>query len=96
MDLRTCQKDSGEAERSQIVLQSRGLRERKKRLRLQRIITVSRNLFIRQRFRTLLFRIIAEEAALGLGRYICTLRAKEDLLVLVFARHLLPMTEFSL
>ena len=70
-----------------------GLRERKKRLRLQRIISVSRRLFVSRGFHETTIQDIAEEADIGLGTLYLYARSKEDLLVLVFRENLLQMTE---
>lgn len=70
-----------------------GLRERKKRLRLQRIISVSRQLFISKGFQNTTIQDIAEEAGIGLGTLYLYANGKEDLLVLVFRETLLQMTE---
>ena len=70
-----------------------GLRERKKRLRLQRIITVSRNLFVSKGFQNTTIQDIADEAGIGLGTLYLYAKGKEDLLVLVFRETLLQMKE---
>lgn len=70
-----------------------GLRERKKRLRLQRIISVSRRLFVNKGFHETTIQDIAEEADIGLGTLYLYAGSKEDLLVLVFRENLLQMTE---
>src|SRR5690606_6050601 len=70
-----------------------GLRERKKRLRLQRIISVARRLFVHKGFHETTIQDIAEEADIGLGTLYLYARSKEDLLVLVFRENLLQMTE---
>ncbi len=75
------------------MLPKPGLRERKKRLRLQRIITVSRQLFINKGFHETTIQEIAQEAGIGLGTLYLYAKSKEDLLVLVFRENLLQMTE---
>ncbi len=75
------------------MLAKPGLRERKKRLRLQRIISVSRQLFISKGFQNTTIQDIAEEAGIGLGTLYLYAKGKEDLLVLVFRETLLQMTE---
>lgn len=70
-----------------------GLRERKKRLRLQRIISVSRQLFISKGFQNTTIQEIAEDAGIGLGTLYLYANGKEDLLVLVFRETLLQVTE---
>lgn len=70
-----------------------GLRERKKRLRLQRIIEVSHQLFVNKGFQNTTIQDIADEAGIGLGTLYLYAKGKDDLLVLVFREHLLQMTE---
>lgn len=75
------------------MLPKPGLRERKKRLRLQRIIDVSHQLFVSKGFQDTTIQDIAEEAGIGLGTLYLYAKGKDDLLVLVFREHLLQMTE---
>ena len=70
-----------------------GLRERKKRLRLQRIIDVSHRLFVSKGFQNTTIQDIADEAGIGLGTLYLYAKGKDDLLVLVFREDLLLMTE---
>lgn len=75
------------------MLPKPGLRERKKRLRLQRIIDVSHQLFVSKGFQHTTIQDIADEAGIGLGTLYLYAKGKDDLLVLVFREHLLQMTE---
>ncbi len=75
------------------MLAKPGLRERKKRLRLQRIISVARQLFMSKGFQNTTIQDIAEEAGIGLGTLYLYAKGKEDLLVLVFRETLLQMTD---
>jgi len=75
------------------MLPKPGLRERKKRLRLQRIIDVSHQLFVSKGFQDTTIQDIADEAGIGLGTLYLYAKGKDDLLVLVFREHLLQMTE---
>ncbi len=75
------------------MLAKPGLRERKKRQRLQCIINVSRQLFVSKGFQNTTIQEIAEEAGIGLGTLYLYAKGKEDLLVLVFRETLLQMTE---
>ncbi len=72
-----------------------GLRERNKRMKLQRIIAEARQLFVRQGFAEPTIQEIAEAADVGLGTLYLYARSKEDLLVLVFRENLLQMIETS-
>ncbi|MEK7259307.1 MAG: helix-turn-helix domain-containing protein, partial [Pseudomonadota bacterium] len=72
-----------------------GLRERNKRMKLQRIIAEARQLFVRQGFAETTIQEIAEAADVGLGTLYLYARSKEDLLVLVFRENLLQMIETS-
>ncbi len=72
-----------------------GLRERKKRIKLQRIIAAARQLFVRQGFAETTIQEIAEAADVGLGTLYLYAKSKEDLLVLVFRENLLQMIENS-
>lgn len=89
------QQNSLESEEGSIetALPMLGLRERKKRLRLQRIMDVSRALFKSKGFQNTTIHDIAEGAGIGLGTLYLYAKGKEDLLVLVFREHLLQMTE---
>ena len=77
------------------MLAKPGLRERKKRQRLQRIISVSRQLFTSKGFQNTTIQDIAEEAGIGLGTLYLYANGKEDLLVLVFRETLLQVTELA-
>jgi len=72
-----------------------GLRERKKALRLGRIITAARRLFIEKGFSQTTIQDIAEAANVGLGTLYLYANSKEDLLVLVFKELFLEMIEES-
>ncbi len=72
-----------------------GLRERKKQLRLQRIVDAARRLFVQKGFNQATIQDIAEEAEVGLGTLYLYAKSKEDLLVLVFKDHILAMIETS-
>jgi len=72
-----------------------GLRERKKRIRLQRILTAARTLFMARGFVPTTIQDIAVEADVGLGTLYLYARSKEDLLVLVFKDDILNMIESS-
>lgn len=72
---------------------SPGLRERKKRLRMQRILAAARLRFIRQGFHDTTIQDIARDAGIGLGTLYLYARSKEDLLVLVFRETLLEMID---
>lgn len=78
---------------SEPMLAKPGLRERKKRLRLQRIIDVSHQLFVSKGFQDTTIQDIADKAGIGLGTLYLYAKGKDDLLVLVFREHLLQMTE---
>lgn len=75
------------------MLPKPGLRERKKRLRLQRIIDVAHQLFVTKGFQDTTIQDIADKAEIGLGTLYLYAKGKDDLLVLVFREHLLQMTE---
>lgn len=75
------------------MLPKPGLRERKKRLRLQRILDVSHQLFVSKGFQETTIQDIADKAGIGLGTLYLYAKGKDDLLVLVFREHLLQMTE---
>lgn len=72
---------------------SPGLRERKKRLRLQRILNAARQRFVQQGFHDTTIQDIARDAGIGLGTLYLYARSKEDLLVLVFRETLLEMID---
>lgn len=74
---------------------SLGLRERKKRMRLQRILTAARALFIEKGFVATTIQDITAAADVGLGTLYLYARSKEDLLVLVFKDDILKMIETS-
>lgn len=76
-------------------LASLGLRERKKRIRLRRILTAARALFMDKGFVATTIQDIAAEADVGLGTLYLYARSKEDLLVLVFKDDILSMIESS-
>lgn len=76
-------------------LASLGLRERKKRIRLQRILTAARALFMDKGFVATTIQDIAAAADVGLGTLYLYARSKEDLLVLVFKDDILSMIESS-
>ncbi len=70
-----------------------GLRERKKVIRLERIISASRRLFIDKGFSQTTIQDIAEAAGVGLGTLYLYAKSKEDLLILVFKELFLEMIE---
>lgn len=72
-----------------------GLRERKKLIRLQRIVAAARKLFIEKGFTTTTIQDIAAEADVGLGTLYLYAKSKEDLLVLVFKDDILSMIDAS-
>ncbi|MEX0740255.1 MAG: TetR/AcrR family transcriptional regulator [Pseudohongiella sp.] len=76
-------------------LASMGLRERKKLIRLQRIVAAARKLFIDKGFTTTTIQDIAVEADVGLGTLYLYAKSKEDLLVLVFKDDILKMIDES-
>ncbi|KKO05283.1 TetR/AcrR family transcriptional regulator [Pseudohongiella sp.] len=76
-------------------LASMGLRERKKLIRLQRIVAAARQLFINKGFTTTTIQDIAVEADVGLGTLYLYAKSKEDLLVLVFKDDILVMIDES-
>ncbi|MDP1756885.1 MAG: helix-turn-helix domain-containing protein, partial [Pseudohongiella sp.] len=71
----------GRLEQEDTELASMGLRERKKLLRLQRIVAAARELFINKGFNTTTIQDIAVEADVGLGTLYLYAKSKEDLLV---------------
>lgn len=72
-----------------------GLRERKKALRLERIVTAARTLFMDKGFSQTTIQDIAEAADVGLGTLYLYANSKEDLLVVVFLELFLEMIEDS-
>jgi len=72
-----------------------GLRERKKALRLERIVSAARRLFMDKGFSQTTIQDIAEAADVGLGTLYLYANSKEDLLVLVFLELFLEMIEDS-
>jgi AcrR family transcriptional regulator len=77
------------------ILASMGLRERKKLIRLQRIVASARKLFVEKGFNTTTIQDIAAEADVGLGTLYLYAKSKEDLLVLVFKDDILLMIDES-
>ncbi|TFH70317.1 TetR/AcrR family transcriptional regulator [Gammaproteobacteria bacterium LSUCC0112] len=86
---------AGRLEQEDPDLASMGLRERKKLLRLQRIVGAARELFINKGFNTTTIQDIAVEADVGLGTLYLYAKSKEDLLVMVFKDDILKMIETS-
>lgn len=82
--------DRGEAD-----LAGLGLRERKKRLRLRRIVHAAETLFMDKGFTNTTIQDIADRAEVGLGTLYLYARGKEDLLVLVFKQHILRMIDHA-
>lgn len=76
-------------------LSAMGLRERKKLIRLQRIVAAARRLFLKKGFSTTTIQDIAAEADIGLGTLYLYASSKEDLLVMVFKDDILKMIETS-
>lgn|SRR5690606_8907545 len=76
-------------------LAAMGLRERKKLIRLQRIVTAARLLFLEKGFSNTTIQDIAAEADVGLGTLYLYAKSKEDLLVMVFKDDILKMIEAS-
>lgn len=74
-------------------LEGLGLRERKKRLRLRRIVHAAEALFVEKGFTNTTIQDIADQAEVGLGTLYLYARSKEDLLVLVFKQHILRMID---
>lgn len=70
-----------------------GLRERKKLLRLKRIVSAARELFMKKGFSSTTIQDIAAEADVGLGTLYLYAKSKEDLLVMVFKSDLMSMIE---
>lgn len=76
-------------------LAAMGLRERKKLIRLQRIVTAARLLFLQKGFSNTTIQDIAAEADVGLGTLYLYAKSKEDLLVMVLKDDILKMIEAS-
>ncbi|MEC8859115.1 MAG: TetR/AcrR family transcriptional regulator [Pseudomonadota bacterium] len=72
-----------------------GLRERKKIIRLQRIVAAARILFVEKGFTNTTIQDIAAEADVGLGTLYLYAKSKEDLLVMVFKDDIISMIEQS-
>jgi AcrR family transcriptional regulator len=72
-----------------------GLRERKKQLRMQRILAAARKLFLEKGFSQATIQDIAVEAGVGLGTLYLYASSKEDLLVGVFKEYIMGMIESS-
>lgn len=70
-----------------------GLRERKKLLRLKRIVSAARELFMKKGFSSTTIQDIAAEADVGLGTLYLYAKSKEDLLVMVFKSDIIGMIE---
>ncbi len=77
------------------VTEPLGLRERKKQMRLQRILGAARLLFVEKGFSQTTIQDIAVEADVGLGTLYLYAKSKEDLLVLVFKKYIVGMIETS-
>lgn len=84
-----------QAQQQEPDLAAMGLRERKKLIRLQRIVAAARKLFIEKGFNTTTIQDIAVEADVGLGTLYLYAKSKEDLLVMVFKDDILKMIETS-
>ncbi len=82
-----------EAEREN--MEQLGLRERKKLIRLRRILQAAEKLFVDKGFTNTTIKDIAVEADVGLGTLYLYAKSKEDLLVLVFKQHILEMIDTS-
>jgi len=78
---------------TETALPQPGLRERKKRMRLQRILSVARRLFLEKGFQDTTIQDIARDADIGLGTLYLYAGSKEDLLVLVFREKLLELID---
>jgi AcrR family transcriptional regulator len=85
----------GKGQQAQSGATQMGLRERKKLMRLQRIIAAARKLFIEKGFNATTIQDIADEADVGLGTLYLYAKSKEDLLVLVFKEYIIQMIETS-
>lgn len=77
------------------ALATLGLRERKKIIRLQRIVAAARSLFVEKGFSNTTIQDIAAEADVGLGTLYLYAKSKEDLLVMVFKDDIISMIEQS-
>jgi len=86
-------KDALPATPTDPTLPQPGLRERKKRLRLQRIQEAARALFLREGFQKTTIQDIARAADIGLGTLYLYAPSKEDLLVTVFREPLLQLLD---
>lgn len=86
---------SGQSAKDDTDIASMGLRERKKLIRLQRIVAAARDLFINKGFSNTTIQDIAAEADVGLGTLYLYAKSKEDLLVMVFKDDILRMIETS-
>jgi AcrR family transcriptional regulator len=86
---------SGQPAKDDTDIASMGLRERKKLIRLQRIVAAARDLFIDKGFSNTTIQDIAAEADVGLGTLYLYAKSKEDLLVMVFKDDILRMIETS-
>jgi AcrR family transcriptional regulator len=86
---------SGQPAKDDTGIASMGLRERKKLIRLQRIVAAARDLFINKGFSNTTIQDIAAEADVGLGTLYLYAKSKEDLLVMVFKDDILLMIETS-
>jgi AcrR family transcriptional regulator len=86
---------SGQPAKDDTDIASMGLRERKKLIRLQRIVAAARDLFINKGFSNSTIQDIAAEADVGLGTLYLYAKSKEDLLVMVFKDDILRMIETS-
>ena len=86
---------SGQPAKDDTNTASMGLRERKKLIRLQRIVATARDLFINKGFSNTTIQDIAAEVGVGLGTLYLYAKSKEDLLVMVFKDDILRMIETS-
>jgi AcrR family transcriptional regulator len=86
---------SGQPAKDDTNIASMGLRERKKLIRLQRIVAAARDLFIRKGFSNTTIQDIAAEVDVGLGTLYLYAKSKEDLLVMVFKDDILRMIQTS-
>ena len=86
---------SGQPAKDDTNTASMGLRERKKLIRLQRIVATARDLFINKGFSNTTIQDIAAEVGVGLGTLYLYAKSKEDLLVMVFKDDILRMIDTS-
>jgi AcrR family transcriptional regulator len=86
---------SGQPAKDDTNIATMGLRERKKLIRLQRIVAAARDLFIRKGFSNTTIQDIAAEVDVGLGTLYLYAKSKEDLLVMVFKDDILRMIQTS-